>query len=54
MTEIKGMKSREQLTPNKQGLNPHLTRSTGIVNKRGRKMDSTLLHPTHHGMDEGW
>jgi hypothetical protein len=48
------MKSKEQQTPTSERLNPHLTGSTGIEKKRGRRKESALFRPTRPRTGEDW
>jgi hypothetical protein len=42
-TGIEGVESRSDKLQTSEELNPHLTGSMGIENKRGRRMESALL-----------
>jgi hypothetical protein len=54
MMRTEEMKSKEQQTSTSERLNPHLTGSTGIEKKRGRRKESALFRPTHPGTGEDW
>jgi len=52
MARIMGLETKHQTS--KKVLNPHLTGSTGIENKREEEWSPRSFDPTHHGTNDGW
>jgi hypothetical protein len=53
-TESKEWNQESKKHPTSEGLNPHITGSTGLRRKRGRRKESTLFQPTCPRTSEDW